>query len=165
VLIGAGDGVLEARLRTLAADLGIGRRVSFCGAQADVLPFYHAADAFTLTSWSEALPLSALEAMGTGLPCVLTDVGGARDIIREGENGYLVSPNSPRDIADGWLKVLLNQDRFRPKEVRKTVLERFTITRCLAGYERLLAAPWAGGWDKDAGRAAASAEVTASLGP
>ena len=82
LLVGAGDSGLIAGLKTLAVGLGVSGRISFCGVQADAVPFYHAADAYTLTSRSEVFPLSALEALSTGLPCVLTDVGGAGEIIR-----------------------------------------------------------------------------------
>lgn len=67
---------------------------------------YASADVFCLPSWWEAMPLSVLEAMAAGLPVVATDVGEVARIVREGQTGYVVPPQSPRELAQA-LRALL----------------------------------------------------------
>jgi glycosyltransferase involved in cell wall biosynthesis len=51
-------------------------------------------------SLSEGLPLVALEAMAAGLPVIATDVGGTREVVKDGETGYLLQPNDVAGLAD-----------------------------------------------------------------
>lgn len=90
----AGDGPERARLEALARDLGA--RVVFAGAVTDVPSFLRALDVFVLSSDDEASPNALLEAMATGLACVSTDVGGAREVLDHGRAGALVPV---RDVA------------------------------------------------------------------
>ena len=98
-------------------------------------------DLFTLSSNNETFSIAALEAMATGLPCVLTDVGGTREMVIEGTNGYLVPPENPRLLADTWLQVLKRKADFSPESVRATVASRFSLERCVRSYEQLLYNP------------------------
>ena len=86
-----GDGELDGELKQLAKDLKL-KNVIFHG-RADgekLLDFYKESDVFVLTSEREGMPLVLLEAMAMGLPIVSTDVTGSRDVVVDGENGYLV---------------------------------------------------------------------------
>jgi glycosyltransferase involved in cell wall biosynthesis len=117
----------------------ISSQVRFCGLQSDVRPFYQAADIFTLSSqFIETFSVAALEAMSMGLPCVLTDVGGAYEMILEGMNGYLVPPRNPPDLANAWLKILKNKDSFDHEKIRAWVIEHFTLKDCVQKYENML---------------------------
>ena len=139
LFVGAGGQKRESALKSLAAGLGVAGHVRFCGVQSDVRPFYWSADAFTLSSDSvETFSLAALEAMSAGLPCILTDVGGAREMIIEGKNGSVVPPRNPRLLARGWKGVMDSRDAFRPEEIRRQVCDRFTLNQCIAGYTGLL---------------------------
>ena len=71
-----GDGSERAATESLAADLGIAGQVTFWGQQLDVAPFFSAADAFIMSSTTEGLPVSLLQAFSLGLPVIVTDVGG-----------------------------------------------------------------------------------------
>src|SRR4029078_7934952 len=73
-----GDGPERQSLHSLAAELSLGDRVRFHGFHEDVRPFLAAADIFWLSSISEGISLTLLEAMAVGLPVVATDVGGNR---------------------------------------------------------------------------------------
>ncbi len=75
-LLLAGDGPERPRIEQLTADLGIASRVRFLGVRRDVPALLRAADAFCLTSLSEAASLTVLEAMAAPVPIVLTNVGG-----------------------------------------------------------------------------------------
>ena len=85
-----GDGDLRQEMETLAADLKIADKVQFDGMQANVYPYLQNADLFVLPSIYEGNPMSIIEAMGTGLPIVATEVGGIPDMIRNRETGLLV---------------------------------------------------------------------------
>jgi glycosyltransferase involved in cell wall biosynthesis len=107
--------------------------------QASVRPFYWMADAFTLSSDRvETVSLAALEAMFTGLPCILTNIGGAREMIIEGINGLLVPPRNPPLLAWVWNRVIESRDSFISDEIRRLVCDRFALDQCIAGYTGLL---------------------------
>ncbi len=82
--------------------------------------------------------MAALEAMSMGLPCILTEVGGAREMIVEGMNGYLVPPRRPHDLAKAWLKALDNKYLFDREKIRACVVENFDLTGCARKYQMLL---------------------------
>lgn len=79
-LLHAGHGALEAEERQVAVAEGVADGVRFLGAVDDVLPLLHAADAFAMPSLREGLGIAALEALACGLPAVLTDGHGLRDL-------------------------------------------------------------------------------------
>lgn len=74
---------------------------------------YAAADVFCLPSWWEAMPLSVLEAMATGLPVVATDVGDVSRLVLDGETGLVVPPRSPVELADALATLLASPDARR----------------------------------------------------
>ena len=73
VLVLVGDGELEERIKALASSRGLSRDVIFCGAVSDAERYYSAADAFVLPSLYEGLPVVAVEAQASGLPCFISD--------------------------------------------------------------------------------------------
>lgn len=100
-----GDGSERATLEALASHLGIAPKVTFWGQQLDVAPFFTAADAFTLSSRSEGLPMSLLQALSLGLPAIVTDVGGMAEVLRLAQAGYTVPPNDPQAMAAAILRM------------------------------------------------------------
>ncbi len=100
-LVFAGDGGGEADLRRQAEERGIGRRVRFLGKVADIDRVYAEAGIFVIPSRSEGFPNALCEAMAAGLPCVSFDfVAGPRDIITDGEDGYIVPDGDLNGLAD-----------------------------------------------------------------
>lgn len=77
-LVIVGDGAERPDLQALAGELGVAERVEFAGHQADTPAFYARFDVFALSSDTEQMPLSVIEAMASGLPIVSTDVGDVR---------------------------------------------------------------------------------------
>lgn len=94
-----GDGELRPSMEALAEELKLTDSVSFHGIQENVYPYLHDADIFVLPSVYEGIPMTVIEAMGTGLPIVATKVGGVPDLLRSGENGILV-PCEAAAVAD-----------------------------------------------------------------
>lgn len=86
-----GDGPLRQDLQHRAEALGIAERVCFAGERTDVEVLLRQATVFWLTSLWEGMPNVVLEAMASGVPAVVTDVGGTRELIRDGVEGYVVA--------------------------------------------------------------------------
>jgi glycosyltransferase involved in cell wall biosynthesis len=129
-----GDGPLQPELSRQAEALQLTSHVSFEGSRADVLPYLQAADAFVLTSNTEGLPLSVLEAMACGLPCIVTNVGGNAEAVRHEESGIVVPPGSPEEVARAII-FLIQQPRQRAsmaEAARSRVRQFFDIEDCMA---------------------------------
>jgi glycosyltransferase involved in cell wall biosynthesis len=137
-----GSGACEPALRRDAPP-----GVRFRGDVADVAPHLRAADAFVLPSSTEGLSNALLEAMAAGLPAVATAVGGAVDLIEEGENGRLVAPGDPRALAAALQSVLTDPAHARAlgARARERVAARYALPvvaeRLLDLYRELADAP------------------------
>jgi len=101
-----GDGPLRNELGLLVAANGLSAVVSFVGHRDDVRPYLAAADIFALPSRTEGLPYSLLEAISSGLPCIVSRVGGMPEVITNGVEGLLVPPESSTDLARAITKLL-----------------------------------------------------------
>ena len=88
-----GDGEKKAEMERYAAENGLASRVKFFGLQSDVHGFLHDADMFALPSNYEGMPMTLIEAMGTGLPIAATAVGGVPDMLKNGESAILTDAN------------------------------------------------------------------------
>ena len=91
-----GDGEEGPALRRLCAELDLASAVRFCGERRDVGTWLRAADVFVLSSTSEGLPISLLEAMAAGLPAIVTDVGALPEVVTLSGAGRIVPV---RDVA------------------------------------------------------------------
>ena len=112
-----GDGELRQKMESYAKELGISENVHFLGSQSNVYPYLHDADIFLLPSKYEGMPMTIIEAMGTGLPIVASAVGGVPDMLTDKESGLLVScdPNAVSQavmtlMADEGLRKMLGQN-------------------------------------------------------
>ncbi|WP_437902835.1 glycosyltransferase [Sorangium sp. So ce327] len=135
-LLLVGDGPEAAPLRALAEELGISDRVVFAGERHDVPGLLAASDVFVLSSKSEGLPLSMVEAMATGLPVVSTAVGGIPALIADGETGFLV-PSDDEGALAAKLAALKGdpvQSAAMGKRGRKLALRRYSAERMMASY-------------------------------
>jgi glycosyltransferase involved in cell wall biosynthesis len=139
-----GDGPLQTQMQRLAERLGIAERVTFRGYQADPEPALAAAQLFVLSTRSEALPRSVLEAMRAGLPVVATDVGGVGEAVEHRVTGLLAPPEDARLLAASLDELLTDSEmrgRFgaagRLAYERGFRLER-TIEETLAVYRAIM---------------------------
>jgi L-malate glycosyltransferase len=135
-ILGGGEGL---ELKALARQLGIDSSVHFLGDRRDVIDYLLKASAFVLPSRREGMSNALLEAMALGMPCIATDVSGSRDLIKDGETGFLVPEGKPELLAQGILKVLKNPDLGSTLGVaaRNTILQDFTLEKVAVQYSHL----------------------------
>lgn len=103
-----GEGELRQKLERQAVALGIDKRIAFLGAQTNVYPYLQKADLFLLPSRYEGIPMTIIEAMGTGLPIVATAVGGVPDMLQNGVDGFTV-PCEEEEITEACAKVIRDE--------------------------------------------------------
>ena len=84
-----GKGPEEAKLIKLSEELGLRKRVHFLGYRNDIKELLKAADAFLFTSKQEGLARSLMEAMASGLPCVVSNIRGNTDLLENTNSGFL----------------------------------------------------------------------------
>jgi glycosyltransferase involved in cell wall biosynthesis len=132
------------RLQQLVRDAGLATNVRFLGYRNDVEALMAAADLLVNPSREEALGGSMIEAIGAGVPCVATDVGGTSTVVPDGQCGYLVPSANPQVLAERILEILGNPDlhsRFaangRARFVRQFSIER-TAGETAAVFDRVL---------------------------
>jgi len=134
-----GDGVLKTQLEEMVKCLGLDSYVSFSGMRHDVPELLRQLDVFVLSSISEGISLTLLEAMATALPVVATDVGGNPEVVVDGETGYIVPPQNPEEMARKLL--MLINDEYQRRQMgekgRARVLARFSIIETTRKYEEL----------------------------
>jgi len=136
-LLLAGEGVMKTQAEQLARELNLFDHVIFAGPQKDLRPFYWSADLFSLTSTSvETFSIAALEAMSCGLPAVLTDIGGAKEMISEGRNGFL-SGSDDLSLADNWQRGLLAN--FDKSSIHAMIAEKYDAKAMVQEYKKYLA--------------------------
>lgn len=137
-VVGTGDA--KARLDELAERLGVSELIHYVGS----VPYEHLerayqyADIFVLTSLSEGMPSVILEAMGCGLPIVASDVGGNNEIVREGENGFLIQGDDYVTLAQR-LATLINDGALRRRMGQRSreLSLRYDWEKIMAEYTKL----------------------------
>ncbi len=135
-----GDGPLRPGLEAMAAKLGLGERVIFLGERLDIPEVLAASDISVLPSMSESLSNSIMESMAAGVPVVACRAGGNVELIRDGENGFLV-PTADAEALAERIDTLVQQPELR-KSLGVTARQdarRFSVERVCGEYERLYA--------------------------
>jgi glycosyltransferase involved in cell wall biosynthesis len=134
-----GDGPEREQVERRAHELGIMRDTLFLGYQEDVAPFYAAFDAMILPSGNEGTPVSAIEALAAGRPVVATRVGGVPDVVRDGEDGFLVDLGAVDQLADSLAR--LAEDPGLRESMgeagRARVLPRYSVQRLVDDVDEL----------------------------
>ncbi|MDA8028672.1 MAG: glycosyltransferase [Nitrospiraceae bacterium] len=108
ILLLAGSGPERARLEALTQELGVTSSIRFLGVRPDMEAVYPAFDVFILCSQTEGFSNAILEAMGMGLPVVVSNVGGNTEMIEDGTSGYLVPPGDPLTLEKRLLWLARN---------------------------------------------------------
>lgn len=128
-----------AELAVLGETLGISSNIRWLGERTDARELLAAADVSLLCSYEEGFSNSILEGMATGLPMVVTDVGGNAEAVLDGESGLVVPAANPAALAEALLQ-LAGDSELRARlgrAARKRVLARFTLERCADRYLEL----------------------------
>ena len=131
VMVGTGpdaDDLLGA-----VQEYGLEEYVTFTGAlnEAQVLDWYTRADAFALPSFAEGIPVVLMEAMASGVPCVTTRITGIPELVRDREDGLLVTPSDSHELAE-TLSLLMDEPGLRQRLARSgraRVREHFDLQR------------------------------------
>lgn len=138
-------GAFQAELEREAERLGVRERVLFTGHRNDAQALLAEADVVALPSWTEGLPVAALEAMAQARPVVATPVGGTPEVVVDGETGLLVPPRDHEALAAAIMRLLDDPElRRRFGEAgRRRVEERFSLDvmtqRMLQIYDEVVA--------------------------
>jgi len=146
----AGEGELMESIKIFAAELGLEKDAFFTGRCAQVAELLSVSEICVLSSTSEGFANSILEYMAAARPVVVTDVGGAREAVTEGETGHIVSPGDDEAMAARIISLLNDPERARAmgQSGRRAVGEKFSceaqLARTLELYEKLLATARAG---------------------
>jgi glycosyltransferase involved in cell wall biosynthesis len=139
VLCMVGDGPDRLQLEQRAHELGVARDTVFLGYQEDVAPFYAAFDTLVLPSGNEGTPVTVIEALAAERPVVATRVGGVPDVVRDGEDGFLVEAGATDDLADR-LGRLARDPALRARmgrQGRERVLPRYAVDRLVDDVDEL----------------------------
>tara|TARA_R110002049_G_scaffold305056_3_gene501093 strand:+ start:47611 stop:48771 length:1161 start_codon:yes stop_codon:yes gene_type:complete len=134
-----GDGPTRELIETTAAELGVSDRIHLLGTRHDTPRLVAALDVFTLCSLNEASPVSILEALACGVPCVATDVGSVRESVQEGVTGHLIPSEDVDAMSQTISGLLCDKARCVSMGVagRQLVLTSGSLQSMVEGYEQL----------------------------
>jgi glycosyltransferase involved in cell wall biosynthesis len=133
-----GDGPLREELGAFSRSLGIAGAVAFHGSSLEVPTFLRRLNTFVLTSSSEGLPLTILEAMAAGLPVVATAVGGIPEIIRAADCGWLCEESLPQALATQLAAAVDTREaRSIGGRGRQYVAQEHSLEKMAQDYEQL----------------------------
>jgi glycosyltransferase involved in cell wall biosynthesis len=134
-----GRGELEKDLRKEAKELGIDSDVKFLEFREDVKELLKIMDVFVLPSLSEGLPFSLIEAMASQVPVIATKVGGIPEVINDGENGFLVPPYDPGELAAKIIRLSKDCSFANHLTIHglKTIGQEFNLSNMLRRYSEI----------------------------
>lgn len=136
-----GEGEQRDHIESAIAQYALENHILLAGAHKDVRPLLEMANAFVLTSTAvETFSNAALEAMSMDLPCVLSNISGAGEMIVEGENGYLYPPGNVSELERLLRNLIENgaETTAMGKRARQLACERFDFETMLGYYDGLL---------------------------
>ena len=125
-----GDGILKKRCKSELRKTSLNGRFVFAGWRRDVSELLDIIDIVVLTSKWEGFPIAIIEALAKGKPIVATDVGGVRELVKDGVMGYITRPKEHKDTTDRILNILKDRDSFfkMREEAFKSIDDSFDIS-------------------------------------
>ncbi len=138
-LVLSGEGSLRKQLTTYAQTNNLRDRVHLIGKQNNIPSVLAASDVFVLASNWEGNPLAVMEAMAAGLPVIATHVGGIPELVRSGDEGFLVPAGDRMGFAAA-MKTLLDDSETRHsmgRAAQTRALREFKVERMVEGYANL----------------------------
>lgn len=142
-LLLAGDGALRGEIERKVEESGLAARVLFLGNRADVRPVLAASDCSVLASKAvETFSLAILESFAMKVPVIVTDVGGAREAVKDEETGYIVPPGNTEKLAFAMETILKDplKNKAMGAKARAFVAERFQVKSMINETSELLLA-------------------------
>ena len=138
-LLLVGDGSSRPELEELVRECGLSQQVIFVGAVEDSRPYFQALDLFVMSSATEQMPISLLEAMACGLPAMCTGVGDSAEMLDSGAPPAIVPPNDPLAYARALADLAANRDlRIRlGQENRARCAARYSCSQMVQRYAAL----------------------------
>ncbi len=135
-----GDGPLRSKLKREVQRAGLEGFVLFMGHRTDIHEILQRAAIFVRPSFSEGMSLAVLEAMACGLPVIVTDVSGSRELIEDGVQGFIVQSGDAEELARRIKSILINRELGRDLgRAAREKASRFTWDACAAATARALA--------------------------
>ena len=139
VLVGPSEDDLDPVLPQTIERINRGEGIENVGRQSDVRPFYQNADALVFPSYREGFPNVVIEAGAMGLPSIVTDINGAREIIIDGQNGIIVPPRDEDALYQAMRRFVESPDEVKAlaANARPLIASRFEqgfVRKCLYDY-------------------------------
>lgn len=136
IVCGVGDE--EQELKTQVENAGLQNNVHFVGYRNDIKELYKTADCFVMPSHREGLSRSIMEAMASGLPCVVSRIRGNVDLIEDGKGGFLCAPDDVSGFAEAINKIATDEKlRNNMGEYNKENVKKFDISVVKAEMEKI----------------------------
>lgn len=138
-LLLVGEGGLRQELEQCAYSAGVSNAVTLTGFRTDIPRLLAAMDIYVQSSANEGLSLSILEAMAAGKPVVITDVGGARELVEHGKTGILIPPGSASAIATALLSLTEDPTGMATlaRSGRDYIIHEFGLEKMMNSYGKL----------------------------
>ena len=138
-----GNGIMRESLEALTSELGIADNVTFWGERLDVARFFSTADVYAMSSVSEGLPMSLLQAMSVGLPALVTNVGGMAEVVRNAHCGLYTPVGDSAAMAEAIVALASNPTRREvfASNARTAYNEHFTLEHMESAYMALYRKP------------------------
>lgn len=139
VLVGPREDDLDPVLPATVERIHRGEGIQAVGSQSDVRPYYTAADALVFPSYREGFPNVVIEAGAMGLPSIVTDINGSREIIIDGENGIIIPPRDEDALYQAMKRFVENPDQVAAMacNARPLVASRYEqgyVRQCLYDF-------------------------------
>lgn len=113
LVAGEGDLNYKSSLLKFINENNLQNTVELVGLKNDIVNFLYNSDIFLMTSAWEGLPISLIEATMSGLPCIITNVGGCAEVIEKCGNGIISPPSTPKAIAKAISEMIENPEKFK----------------------------------------------------
>lgn len=139
ILVGPEESELDPLRSATLGEIRHNPAIEAVGSQKDVRPWLAASDCFVFPSYREGFPNVVLEAGAMGLPSIVTDINGSREIIIDGKNGVIVPPRDASALYDAMKGMVVDDDKRRQmaSEARPLIASRFEqgfVRQCLKDF-------------------------------